>query len=352
MNIHKGKYSKDAETISDKHKRRTVTMKTSRYNRWYWSFSLAAFMLVSGILLSNANSWAAEKLRVGQVYVWLGDIPQYVAEAKGYYKEKGVDVELTTFRGGGEVAAALVGGSVDICIGALDHAIKMKEKGLDVAVILTIQEKLGFTMFARKGSGIKTLADLKGRILETSAPGSSSDNYMRYLLTLAKLDPLKDVTIVAGGGNEGRIAALKKGAADAGAVTEPATSIIISEGIGDVLHDGTQWDYPFNVVIIKRDFLNRNLDQVKGFLEATLQGAKFAKANPQYAEETGLKLFPKSDPNVIRMAVRNYLPTFSETGIMTEKGFKFVMDLLLATKTVKGTVPMTPLVDNSLLPKK
>jgi NitT/TauT family transport system substrate-binding protein len=327
-------------------------MKTRRYTRLYWSFSLAAFVLVSGILLSNANSWAAQKLCVGQVYVWLGDIPQYVAEAKGYYKEKGVDVELTTFRGGGEVAAALVGGSVDVCIGALDHAIKMKEKGLDVAVIQVIQEKLGFTMFARKGSGIKTLADMKGKTLETSAPGSSSDNYMRYLLAISGLDPLKDVTIVAGGGNEGRIAALKQGSADAGAVTEPATSIILSEGIADVLHDGTQWEYPFNVVIIKRDYLNKNLNLIRGFVEATLQGVKFAKANPQYAEDIGLKLFPKSDPKVIRMAVRNYLPTFSETGIMTEKGYKFVMDLLLATKTVKGTVPMTPLVDNSLLPKK
>jgi NitT/TauT family transport system substrate-binding protein len=318
----------------------------------HWLHAVCPIILAMGLLLSSTDLCAAEKLRIGQVYVWLGDIPQYVAEAKGFYKEKGVDVELTTFRGGGEVASALVGGSVDVCIGALDHAIKMKEKGLDVAVVLTIQEKLGFTMFARKGSGIKKLSDLRGKTLETSAPGSSSDNYMRYLLATASLDPLKDVTIVAGGGNEGRIAALKQGSADAGAVTEPATSIILAEGIADVLHDGTQWEYPFNVVIIKRDFLNKNLNAIKGFVEATLQGAKFAKANPQYAEEIGLKLFPKSDPKVIRMAVRNYLPTFSENGAMTDKGYKFVMDLLLATKTVKSTVPMSPLVDNSLLPKK
>jgi NitT/TauT family transport system substrate-binding protein len=336
-----------------KAKKEEIDMEQKKSIYQQWLFYVWAIVLIAGILsVTSVNILAAEKLRVGQVYVWLGDIPQYVAEAKGYYKEKGLDVELTTFRGGGEVASALVGGSVDVCIGALDHAIKMKEKGLDVAVVLTIQEKLGFTMFVRKGLGIKKLVDLKGKTLETSAPGSSSDNYMRYLLATAGLDPLKDVTIVAGGGNEGRIAALKQGAADAGAVTEPATSIIMSEGFAEVLHDGTQWEYPFNVVIIKRDFLNKNRNAIKGFVEATLQGAKFAKANPQYAEETGLKLFPKSDPKVIRMAVRNYLPTFSENGIMTEKGYKFVMDLLLETKTVKAKVAMPTLVDNSLLPQK
>lgn len=320
-----------------------------------WKRRLApGVALIAGIVAWGvaAPTGAAEKLRVGQVYVWLGDIPLYVAQEKGFYKAKGVDADLITFRGGGEVANALVGGSVDIAIGAIDHAIKMREKGLDVSAVLVIQEKLGFTMFARKGAGIKTVADLKGKVLSTSAPGSASDNYMRYLLVTNGLDPLKDVTIVAGGGNEGRIAALKQGSAAGGAVTEPATSLILSEGIGEVLHDGTKWDYPFNVAIVKRDFLAKNREAVRAFVEATLEGSRYTRARPDEAEALALKLFAKGDPKMIRQAARNYLPTFSETGLVSDQSLKFAMDLLLATKAIKESVPASALVDHSLLPRR
>ena len=322
--------------------------------RWFTRYALRGLALFLGAAASFAagGAEAGEKLRVGQVYVWLGDLPQYVAQEKGFYKAKGVDADLITFRGGGEVANALAGGSVDVAIGAIEHAIKMREKGLDVSAIFVIQEKLGFTMFVRKGAGIKTVADLKGKVLSTSAPGSASDNYMRYLLATHGLDPLRDVTIVAGGGNEGRVAALKQGSAAGGAVTEPATSLILSEGFGEVLHDSTKWDYPFNVAIVKRDFLAKNQDTLKAFVEATLEGARYARAKPDDTEALAIKLFSKGDPKIIRQATRNYLPTFSETGVVSDQSLKFAMDLLVTAKVIKAPVPAASLVDHSLLPRR
>jgi NitT/TauT family transport system substrate-binding protein len=315
--------------------------------------ALAGWLAI--VLVGLAAGWPGDagaqgKLRVGQVYVWLGDLPLYVAQEKGFYRAKGIEVDLIAFRGGGEVANALVGGSVDVAIGAVDHAIKMEDKGLDVSVVLVIQDKLGFTMFARKGAGIRNVADLKGKVLSTSAPGSASDNYMRYLLVKHGLDPLKDVTIVAGGGNEGRIAALKQGSAAGGAVTEPATSIILDQGIGEVLHHGTEWDYPFNVAIVKTDFARKNPALVRAFVEATLEGARYARANPGDTEEIAVKLFAKGDPKIIRQATRNYLPTFSQTGLVSDASLGFAMDLLLATKAIKEVVPGSRFVDPGYLP--
>jgi NitT/TauT family transport system substrate-binding protein len=312
---------------------------------------VAVLVLLAVISFAAPPTGAGAKLRVGQTYVWLGDLPLYIAQEKGFYKKHDVEADFITFRGGGELASALVGGSVDIAVAALDHAIKMREKGLDVVSVLVIQDKLGFTMFARKGSGIKTVADLKGKVLGTSAPGSASDNYMRYLVAKAGLDPVKDVTLVASG-NEGRIAALKQGAVQGAAFSEPGTSVVLSEGFGEVLHDGTQWEYPFTVAMVKRDFLAKNRETVKAFVEATLEGARLLRANPAEAEAVAVKLFGKADPNVIRQATRNYLPTFSQTGAFSEKSVKFAMELLVDTKTIKEPVPIAPLLDQSLLPKR
>ena len=306
------------------------------------------------LVLPAVTAWPADagsKLKVGQTYVWLGDLPMYIAQEKGFYKKHDVDVDFVTFRGGGELASALVGGSVDVAVAALDHAIKMREKGLDVVGVLVVQDKLGFTMFARKGSGIKTAADLKGKVLGTSAPGSASDNYMRYLVAKAGLDPVKDVTLVASG-NEGRLAALKQGAVQAAAFSEPGSSFALSEGFGEVLHDGSQWEYPFTAAMVKREVLAKNREAVRAFIEATLEGARLARANPAEAEAIAVKLFGKADPGVIRQATRNYLPTFSQTGAFSEKSIKFAMELLVDTKTIKEPVAIAPLLDQSLLPKR
>lgn len=317
-------------------------------------FRSGAILAVAGVLLAALGAavpaQAAGKLRVGQTYVWLGDLPLYIAQERGLYKKHDVDVDFVTFRGGGELASALVGGSVDVAVAALDHAIKMREKGLDVVGVLVVQDKLGFTMFARKGAGIKTVADLKGKVLGTSAPGSASDNYMRYLVAKAGLDPVKDVTLVASG-NEGRIAALKQGSAQGAAFSEPGTSVVLSEGFGEVLHDGSQWEYPFTVAMIKREVLGRQREAVRAFIAATLEAARLARANPAEAEAVAVKLFGKADPNVIRQATRNYLPTFSQTGAFSDKSVKFAMELLVDTKTIKEPIPIAPLLDQSLLPR-
>ncbi len=174
---------------------------------------------------------------------------------------------------------------------------------------------------------------------------------MRYLVAKAGLDPIKDVTLIASG-NEGRVAALKQGTVQAAAFSEPATSLVLNEGFGEVLHDGTQWEYPFTVVMVKRDVLAKNRDAIKAFVEATLEGARLARANPAEAEAVAVKLFGKADPQMIRRATRNYLPTFSETGAFSEKSVKFAMEVLIDTKTIKEAVPIAPLLDQSLLPKR
>lgn len=320
------------------------------FDRWLRIGLMVA--LIAGLVVGVAwgPAAAAEKLRVGEVYVWLGDIPLYVAETKGFYKQRGLDVDLIAFKGGGELASALVGGSVDIAIGAVDHAMKMKEKGLDVAVVLVIQEKLGFTMMAGKGSGVKSVKDLKGKVLATSAPGSSADNYMRYLVVTAGLDHRKDVTIVAVGG-PARIVALKQGSAAAAAVTEPSTTTILEEGIGEILHRGTEWDYPFNVAIVKKDFLKKNRAAVQAFVEATLEAARYARANPNEAAAIGVEKFSKSDPKIIRQAVLNYLPTFSETGVLSEETMAFVSKILMTAGVLKEPVTAASLADPELPPR-
>jgi len=309
---------------------------------------LAAFLLTGTVTFAVDDVRAQEKLKVGEVYVWLGDLPLYVAQDKGLYAKHGVEVEFFPFRGGGELATALASGSVDVAVGSVDHAIKMRDKGLDAKIVQVVQERFGLTLLKPTG-GVGSIKELKGKVLATAAKGSAADNYMRYLMLQHGLDIDRDATIIAAGGNDGRVAALKQKSVAAAAVSEPATAIVLKEGFGEVLHDGTAWEYPFNVVIVKRDILERRAAAIRAFVSATLEGARLSRSTPEEAERVALKWFPSSDTEVIRQATRNYLPTFSTTGLLTEKGTAFAMELLLATKAIDRSVPLGELADHRFL---
>jgi NitT/TauT family transport system substrate-binding protein len=68
---------------------------------------------------------------------------------------------------------------------------------------------------------VKSLKDLKGMKIGVSAPGSSTHNLVKQLLTKGGLDPNKDAAIVGVGLGAQAIAAIKSGQIDAISNTDP-----------------------------------------------------------------------------------------------------------------------------------
>ena len=59
-------------------------------------------------------------------------LPLTIAERLGYFKEEGLDVEISDFAGGSKALQALVGGSADVVSGAFEHTIDMQAKGQSI----------------------------------------------------------------------------------------------------------------------------------------------------------------------------------------------------------------------------
>src|SRR5437588_10408714 len=62
-------------------------------------------------------------------------LPLTVAERKGFFKDRGLDLEIQDFAGGAKSLQALVGGSVDVVTGAYEHTIRMQAKGQDIRAV-------------------------------------------------------------------------------------------------------------------------------------------------------------------------------------------------------------------------
>jgi NitT/TauT family transport system substrate-binding protein len=118
-------------------------------------------------------------------------LPLTICERLGYFKEQGLDVTINDFRGGAQSLQALVGGSVDVVTGAYEHTIRMQAKGQDVRALIELGRFPGIVVGVRKekAAGYKSAADLKGAKIGVSAPGSSTNFFVMYLMSKAGLKP-------------------------------------------------------------------------------------------------------------------------------------------------------------------
>src|SRR5947207_8243784 len=143
--------------------------------------------------LSLAGAAHAQGLERKQVTLGVGGkttlyyLPLTICERLGYFKEQGLEVSINDFRGGAQSLQALVGGSVDVVTGAYEHTIRMQAKGQDITAVIELGRFPGIVVALRTAIPYKSAADLKGMKIGVSAPGSSTNFFVMYMMSKAGL---------------------------------------------------------------------------------------------------------------------------------------------------------------------
>ena len=196
-------------------------------------------LVVALALGAGPSAWAAEKVTVGIGGVGLMVyLPTVLAKTKGYFADEGLDVEILDIKGGGsQAASALIGGSVDFSANAIDHAIKAKAQGKDLLAVHSHVRlaPMGLVVANKYKGEIKSIADLKGRPLGVTSPGSQTHMVLGYLLAKngVKADEVK---IIGAGGNTMPLA-IEKDTVHAGVLVDPFFTVFLKQGKGYALVD-------------------------------------------------------------------------------------------------------------------
>ena len=154
-------------------------------------------------------------------------LPLTIAEQLGYFKAEGLELKIVDFAGGSQALRALVGGSADAVSGAFEHTINMQSKGqkLRAVVLMGRAPQIVLGVNPKTMPNFKTLADLKGKKLGVTAPGSSTNVMANFVLAKAGLKP-GDVSIIGVGAGAGAVAAMRAGQIDALANLDPVISLL------------------------------------------------------------------------------------------------------------------------------
>lgn len=266
-------------------------------------------------------------------------LPLTIAERRGFFKEEGLDVEITDFGGGAKSLQSLIGGSADVVTGAYEHTIRMQVKSQDVRAVCELGRFPAIVIAVHKDRAgeIKSAADFKGRKIGCTAPGSSTALTAQYAMVKAGLKP-SDAAMIGLGAGAGAVAAMKKGEIDIIAHLDPVIAKLEADGDIKVLIDtrteaGTKALFgganPAAVVYLKKDFIDRNPNTVQRVVNAHVKALKWlAGATPEQVADTVPSEYHLGDKALYLTAVRNSLESYSRTGLIPREGMESTLDML------------------------
>ena len=194
------------------------------------------FVLGILIILIGVSSASAQlkKVRFSTTGISISELPFKVAQLKGFWREESLDVETILIRGAVGMQA-LLGGSVDYT-SASGSTIAAAVRGLPVKLVFISSAKPQFELMSQPQ--IKSVQDLRGKIVGISSRGGSNDLLLQMILQKNGLAPNKDVTTIIVGAQEDSVIALRTGRIAAALITPPRNFMLQREGFNRLAYSG------------------------------------------------------------------------------------------------------------------
>src|SRR6201746_658568 len=184
--------------------------------------ALFALMLTSGFAAAQTKITIA--VGGGACLCYL---PTVLAKQLGEFDKAGLAVELVDLKGGSDALKAVLGGSADVVSGYFDHCVNLAAKKQDLVSVVVYDRYPGLVLVVSPShtSEIKSIKDLAGKKIGVSAPGSSTDFFLKYLLKRNGVDPASASVIGVGLGATA-VAAMEQGQIDAAVMLDPSVTVL------------------------------------------------------------------------------------------------------------------------------
>src|SRR6476620_5785518 len=264
-------------------------------------------------------------------------LPTVLAKQLGEYDKAGLNVELVDLKGGSDALKAVLGGSADVVSGYFDHCVNLAAKKQELQSFVVYDRYPGLVLVVSPShtNEIKSIKDLAGKKVGVSAPGSSTDFFLKYLLKKNGLDPTSAAVIGVGLGATA-VAAMEQGQIDAAVMLDPAVTVLQANHSDlKILADTrTQKDtlatfggeYPGGALYATAAWVKSHEKEVQALSTAIVN--TLAWIHSHSPEEIMAKMPDEivgKNKALYLAALRNTIPMYSETGKMDPKGADAVL---------------------------
>ena len=298
-------------------------------------FTRTLALFAAGIAIAGAA--AAQAPEKKKITIAVGGknlfyyLPLTIAERLGYFKEEGLEVEIVDFAGGAKALQAVVGGSADVVSGAYEHTINLQAKGqrYQEFVLQGRAPQIVLVVSNKTMPNFKSIADLKGKKIGVTAPGSSTNMMANFVLAKAGLKP-SDVSFIGVGASAGAVAAMRSGQIDAMANLDPVVSMLTQKNEVRVASDtrtlkDTQavfgGNMPSGCLYASQAFIQQNPNTTQALTNAMVRALKWLqKAGPSDIVKTVPESYLLGDRALYLAAWEKVKEAISPDGTMPADG--------------------------------
>lgn len=289
----------------------------------------------------NAASW-----RIGVPSPSVSYFPAIVAAKMGFFVDEGLPAEFVMMKPS-IAPAALVNGEIQFTT-ATGTAASANLKGFPFKIVLFFSTKLMDSLVARPQ--IKSLAELKGRIIGVDTVGASTDVITRLVLQKRGIDPARDVRIISIGDESIRLEQLKLGQIDAAMLGPQGVVIAKRAGLRSLVDVADEIDLPFVGLATTAKIIEQQRGDLKKLLRANLRGIRSSIDPKRRDAVVGILAdWLKLDQETADYTYGIFMKGASKDGTLSRAGMEALIGERKRQMKVTEEVPLERVFDFSLV---
>lgn len=243
---------------------------------------------------SGAGDGDQLTITMGTIPTYYTFMPHFVAEGMGLFdklENQGITLEMVSFQSGADETKALIGGQLDMASSMFTEAAIPMSTGAPVVLSMVYWNGGVSSMLVNEKYRSDSLSDLRAELGRPIKVGVTAFGSGTHVAALAKLKNLGlstgDFEIVPVGGIDAYVPSLAQGRVDVVEAGEPATQLLIDQGVGRLIVNG--WDagtveevfgdFQADGLHVAKPFLDEHPEAVQAVVDALLAAQKFMLDN-------------------------------------------------------------------------
>jgi len=311
-------------------------------------------LLISLVLVSTFFSGCAQKTSTTLLKVKLNEVvrsifyaPMYAAISQGYFKEEGLDIELSTGQGADKTMQQVLSKASDIGLAGPEQVIYIyNQHRTDYPVIFAqLTQKDGSFLVSRKTDANFKWESLKSKTIIGGRPGGVPEMALEYVLKNHGLKPGVDVNLITNLAFTATAGAFKAGTGDYVALFEPTASTMKKNNSGNIVASvgASAGTIPYTSFFATKSYIAKNPTVIQKFTNAIYKGQKWVNSHSDKEVVSSIKsYFPGTDEAVLITSIKNYrnINAFSTNPTLTTENLTKLMDIIQSYKS--SLIPTRP----------
>lgn len=314
-------------------------------------------VIIAGVVIYSMNNKTNDnelkKISVNEVARSVFYAPQYMAINKGFFKEEGLEIELTTGQGADKVMTAVLAGQSDIGFAGPEASIYVYNEGKEdyAEVFAQMTKRDGSFLVSKTDTDNFSWNDLKGKTVIPGRKGGVPYMTFEYVLKQNGIDPETDVNLDDSIKFDLMAGAFAGGDAEYVTLFEPTASMTEEAGKGYVVASvgEASGEIPYTAYFAKKSYIEENKDVIQGFTNAIYKGQQWVKQHSaKEIAEVIQDFFPDTDLDMLTKSIQSYMniDAWNDTPILKEEAFNRLQTVMKEAGELDKEAPYNKVINN------